>query len=396
MCNNKSIVLFKTEFETLNLFSNELKKGFEKIGYEIFEFDVTNTVNSLGNLYEYIKNHNVIAMVGFNNKTMIARTPSGINLWEQLGILCINILVDHPYWYDDILTKMPSYSAVLCIDRNHMKYVSRFYPHILMTGFLPHGGTINIESNKVDYDNKTINAIYVGSLYEEHGEKIKPNYSRYNFPAEKIVNETIEFLLENPSETVEDRLEQMLIDNNIKLSDEELKTFIHENVYIERKVSSFYREKLIETIAKSGVDLTIYGNGWKNKEYVKLPNVHYEGFISPKEIITKIANSKIVINSMPWFKDGSHERIFNGIVNNAVVVTERNPYVNEILSENMYIPYDLNIESISSACESIKKVIDSKELFASMTEMSYNAIKDGHTWIDRAREIHEGILMEIN
>lgn len=35
-----------------------------------------------------------------------------------------------------------------------------------------------------------------------------------------------------------------------------------------------------------------------------------------------MADAKIVMNFMPWFKDGSHERIYNSMLNGAVCLTD--------------------------------------------------------------------------
>lgn len=386
---SKSLVLFKTELDTLNAFSNEMQKGFEKVGYEIFIFDVTDTIKSMGLLYEYIKTHTVIAMIGFNNRTVTASTSSGANIWETLGIFCINILVDNPYWYHDILMKMPNRSAVLTIDRNHMNYVARFYPEICMTGFLAHGGTNN--GRVLSYEDRTMDMLYVGSIYKPSYNDINRDYSSWDFDAKKVIKETTDYLLSCPDDTIDSVIEKKLLENGIKLSDEELRFFIHYNAPVERIVSSYYREKLLSVIADSGMKLTIYGKGFDDCRFMKNENVSYEGFISPEAVIERISKSKVLINSMPWFKDGSHERIFAGMLCGTAVMTEDNPYTKETCG-NTYISYKLNDESIRNACDVAKEVMDNKSAFENLTGKAYDNVNDKHTWIQRALEIHEDIL----
>ena len=137
----QTIVLFKTDLPTVDLFSRELAIGFEEEGYDIFWFDIVDTIKSMSDLYQYMEGHTIAAMVGINSNVFGLKTPSGANVWETLSIPTINILVDNPFWYHKIISTTPSNGAILCIDRNHMNFVQRFYPHITITGFLPHGGS---------------------------------------------------------------------------------------------------------------------------------------------------------------------------------------------------------------------------------------------------------------
>lgn len=134
------VVLFHSDLDVTNLFSERLRDGFTGLGYGIFDYDLTQGAQELSRFYRSLENELPTAMIGFNSCFYGLRTPSGENVWETLGIPCVNILLDHPYWYHDMLSKMPHNSVALCIDRNHMAYVNRFYPHFALNGFLPHGG----------------------------------------------------------------------------------------------------------------------------------------------------------------------------------------------------------------------------------------------------------------
>lgn len=46
-----------------------------------------------------------------------------------------------------------------------------------------------------------------------------------------------------------------------------------------------------------------------------------------------LADAKVSLNVMPWFKDGAHDRVFNSILNGAVCVTDPSRYLEEELHE---------------------------------------------------------------
>lgn len=388
-----TIVLFNTQLDTLNLFSKEMENKFIQLGYSIYTIELENVMEYMGPLYEKIRNNEVCAMIGFNSSFFGLKTPSGHNVWETLDVLCINILVDHPFWYHNILVGMPGNGAVLCIDRNHMKYVNRFYPNIGITGFLPHGGTD--KNCKFDVGNRSIDVIYAGSLYVGSGID-NHNFSAWDFPAKDVCLSVIKFLKDNYSYTIEDAIESELSNRNIILSDDTLRVFISFASFIEREVSTYYRRKILESVAKAGINLTIVGSGWDKEEFIKLSNVHYKGLVSPEDVLDMMNDSKIILNSMPWFKDGGHERIFNGMLSGAVIATETNPYLKETLPKDSYIEFDVSDAGLEKLVKDIRRVLGDNELIKAMSEKSREFVLESQTWQCRANELHEDILKYIN
>ena len=133
------VILMVGLYDTLDIFTYELKKEFEKIGLEVMIFNSQDMEGSMIKLSEFIKEP-VKAVVTFNNLGFNMEIIKGQNIWEQLQIPCINILMDHPFIHKKALDNAPANAVVICPDRNHMKFVQRFYPQIPIVGFLPHGG----------------------------------------------------------------------------------------------------------------------------------------------------------------------------------------------------------------------------------------------------------------
>lgn len=385
------LVFFHCELDTLNLFSNQLKQAFESLGYESFEFDLQKSTLSLGLLYDYIQGNPVTAMIGFNLPFFGMQLPSGENIWEVLDIPCINILVDHPYWYHNILMRTPRTGIVLNIDRNHSRYVERFYPDIPCTGFLPHGGTPAPHALK-SISERAIDVLYAGSLFAEYAISQKPDFSLFHFPAEQICENCIDFLLAHPDRTIESVIEEQLLQNGIHLPDEELRVFVSSCVYIERVVSSYYREKIVGSVATAGIPLTIYGDGWGCCDWINRPNVHYGGRISPEDILLKMEDSKIILNTMPWFKDGSHERIFNAMLRGAVVVSETSSYLEEALPSDAWVPFTLHPDCMENLAGQIKYMLSDNSVMQSIASAGYHHAATEHTWESRALELHRDLL----
>lgn len=383
------LVLFRGELDTVNLFSDQLKQGFLELGYDIFEFDLQESTKSLGLLYQYMQEAPITAMIAFNSQFFGMTLPSGGNMWEALGIPCINIFVDHPYWYHNILMRMPATGIVLCIDRNHMNYVDRFYSNIPSNGFLAHGGTALCPNCKPMTERK-IDVLYAGSLYADHIPKV--DLSGWKFPAEQICESSIKRLLEHPEKTIETVIEQELHKAGINLSDDELRRFISSCVHVERVVSSHYRERIVGSVAKAGISLELYGEGWSGCDWIKLPNVHYGGRVTPEEILSMMEDSKIVLNTLPWFKDGSHERVFNAMLCGAVAVSETSGYLEETLPPDAWVSFDLSEKSLSALPQRIVALLSDEARLQEIAFRGHGLAAAEHTWKARAQELHRDLL----
>lgn len=392
MSAKKRLVLFRGELDTLNLFSDQLRQGFLELGYEIFDFDLQQSAKSLGLLHEYMQAGPITAMIAFNSLFFGMTTPSGENLWEVLGIPCVNILVDHPYWYHNILMRMPATGIVLCIDRNHMDYVNRFYPNIPSNGFLAHGGTSLGMSHKPVRE-RAIDVLYAGSLYADHIQQ--PDLSGWRFPAKQVCDRSIGHLLAHPEETMEHVIEKQLQLAGVSLSDEELRRFISSCVFIERIVSSHYRERIVSSVARAGISLKLYGDGWSECDWIGLPNVHYGGRVAPEEILAMMEDSRIVLNTLPWFRDGSHERVFNAMLCGAVAVSETSRYLEETIPSDAWVSYDLSAESLSALPQRIADLLADEKRLQEIASAGQELALSAHTWKARAQELHEDLISSL-
>ena len=138
------IVLMTGGTETLEFFSLQLKKGFEALGYKIFIFDQTVEEESAEKLYDFATPYDTI-LVTFNFDGIHYETSlfnmNGVSIWDERKIPCVNIAVDHPYFYPELFDIHPDIFYEISIDRFHDKYMKKFYPKLMRGPFIPLGGT---------------------------------------------------------------------------------------------------------------------------------------------------------------------------------------------------------------------------------------------------------------
>lgn len=394
----KRLIFFAGVYDTLDLFTYELNRAFEDLKYETMFFDVTKMADSLEQLSRFVQEP-VEAVITFNNLGFNMELNQGKNLWEELKIPCINILMDHPFCYHNALQAAPGNAVVLCTDRKHMDYVKRFYPNIAVTGFLPHAGK-ECGHIKREIRKRSVDVLYAGNLSRAFADNIKPDFSKYTeFDARKACEEAYQYLILNPDRTTEQALEVALHAIGYSCDDQKLAEIIADLHIVDLYAVSYYREKTVAALAESGIQIALYGAGWDTCPWVRLPNVYYYGKVAAEKIVEKMQDAKVALNTMTWFKDGTHDRILNGMLQGAVVVSDTSIYMEEEFSgflsqegcdERELILFQL--QEISKLPEQVNRLLLDDALAQGIADRGYKKAKLGHMWAHRAMELKEGIL----
>ena len=393
------LVLFVGVQDTLDIFTTEFYKSFTSMGYECLLFNTRTIPQGLATLSEFLQKP-VKAAIGFNNLGFNMEIIPGQNIWDQLGIPFVNILVDHPFCYDQALSDAPGTAIVLTIDKNHMNYINRFYPRIATTGFLPLAGRTECMVPK-DIKDRSIDVIYLGGTSRPFIEQVRPDYAKYDFDARAIGDEAYEMMLRDSSMTTEDAIEKTLLAHDIRMSDEELKTFLYEMRYVDMMIVTHYREAVLESIARAGINVSVYGVGWDGCDWIDLPNVDFHRRIPASETYALMEEAKIVLSTMTWFKDGAHDRIYSGMLCGACVVSDTSQYMKE---NYKYYP-DGSAEDAELAMfelyetdrlpEMIQKLLSDNDMMQTIADNGRRRAMITETWSARANELHKDLLMQL-
>lgn len=384
-------------YDILDIFTYELISAFRQLGYETLTFDTTDMNTSLAKLYDFIQAP-VSAVITFNNLGFNMELVEGKNIWDELDIWCINILMDHPFCHKAALDAAPQHSIVLCPDKNHMRYLQRFYPQIPVTGFLPHAGKDKHITPKPIAE-RSIDVIYAGGLSRKFALGMIPDFAQFSFDAKKIADTAYEDLIAHPSKTTEQAIEDALLAQNIHLADDELCDFIEQIHYIDLLAVSYYREAAVRTLVEAGIPVTLYGTGWEDCEWLSAPNLHFGGRISADAVVDQMLDAKIVLSTMTWFKDGTHDRVFNGMLAGAVSVTDSSVYMREEFCGDPANPAAelvmFELEQISTLPETITALLADPGRMQQIADTGREKALMSHTWQVRAKELHDDLLTAV-
>lgn len=319
---------------------------------------------------------------------IISFDVTGIELYNTMNVKPFfwTILIDPPIYLNERLKQIKGDVMVSCIDRNHVSYIDRYYKNIPWTCFLPHGGITGDPLPKIPYCDRKYDVVILGSLqnFNDINKVINSLKAEYNPLAELIIDSAIKDLSSELSDIVLEKTKEL------SLNFDDI-TF-RELMYIMRPVDAlrryYQRFSFIESLTSNGISLDIWGSGWEqlttetNKDQLRL-----HGDISYNEAKNVMRDSKILLNAMPLYHDGSHERVFAAMQSGAIVASDRSIFLEECFYDHKdIIFYDPNdIEALSST---IKTLLNDPVRAQYIIDNAY-VLSLNHTWSMRAASILE-------
>ena len=420
----KRIVMFAGGVETLEYFSRQMAKQFEKMGYLVFFYDLKDEEHSAKRLRKFIKTGETV-MVTFNFEGLekeVGVYKEGIGyIWDAYKVPCYNIAADHPYFYHDRLADLPADYHHISIDRLQEQYFREFYPEFHHEGFLPLAGTMLEEEDCEEAGGEQEASQDVSMLVQgecEAGEQqeasqassvaekrydviMTGNYTELSFfePYINWINDEyaafyrgiINELIEKPWQTVEQVALAHCEREMGKEPNSELRIAMSKMIFIDMYVRNYWRGKVVRTLVDAGIKVDVVGKGWEKLEDVKHPeNLILHPQTDSLTCLEMIRQSKISVNVMPWFKDGAHDRVFNSILNDAVCVSDTSKYLCEELAEGEGVCY-YNLENVDELPIKMKDLLQDENRMQDIVSRGRAKVLDMHTWEKRAEQMVEWI-----
>lgn len=391
----KKIMFFEGDIETQGYFSRQIAEAMQNIGHEVFLYNLGNPWNSTEKFFRFFEKGNTV-LINFNFHGMSGEDyfldENNVMMWDALSIPSYNIVVDHPMYYHHFLEKVPRNYHHISIDRNHEKYMKRFFPEIARGPFLPLAGTklypnkSNVPISHRKYDVIMVGNYCVPKTFEKFIRRIDDEYTAFYYGM-------IDDLLANPYKTVEEVAEAHLKAELAEVPEEELRKAMAALTFIDLYVRYTLRGKIVQLLVDAGIKVHVFGDGWD-----LLPCKHGENLILMNHLdsvgcLKKLCQARISLNVMPWFKDGAHDRIFNSMLNGAVCLTDSSVYLDDILHDGVDCSL-FDLQQLESLPEITEKLLADPDQMQAIADAGYNLAKDGHMWEHRAVKLHELIEKE--
>ena len=390
-----NILVYKGEFayDVVNLFMFNTVHFLKKRGHNIILID-TFEPNAGTKLVEAFNTQTIDFVISFG----MANNPilgDGTSLYNVTNATILAIYVDHPAYHISSLTE--NIKNFLCCfnDRHHVDYVNEILPnHHKIAFFLPHGGLTKtmeednrIKNFKTYTKEKSIDILFSGTYMEKEPIFWENNE---NYPS-TLIYETFELFMKDDYLSIQGAFEIIFDKYKIKFST--IGKVQLSNLYkiFQNYVRSYSRVLVIKELAEKGLNITICGAGWDDfvEDY---ENINYIGSLDIRENLELIKKAKVLVNITPTLRNGSHERVFTGMLNNTVVFTDRSAYYDEYFENNKNILY-YSFNSLDEDVTKLKELLSNdKELFE-MSQNAYDIATKYHTWENRVDTMLEMVKL---
>lgn len=409
---SKTLLFIQGIYDTIDLFIAAFSQAFEQLGCTCHAIDTRDEVEPAIQIKKILEEEHIDGVITFNNIGYNLSFTEGKNVWEEQHIPYFNILMDHPFHYSYPLEHAPATSVVFCTDKNHIDYLHRFYPHIKQVDFMPHAGmeadiTKHAKAGNCHLcfdgsayhpamEERSIDVLYAGGLSKYVAEGLVPDLGEITeFDAFTLTQEVLSDLMQHPEQTTEYAIESYLSSLGKEYTDRELRHWITELRFIDSYATSFYREQAVRILVENGMKVAVFGGGWDQCEWAENPNLLYGGKVLAPQVLELMNHSKIVLNTMTWYKNGIHDRIINGMLAKSVVVTDESEYLKEeFLKKDKENLGTFQLTQIEKLPDLVQEFLDDSTRMSEIAENGYQYAKTHHTWQQRAEYLYQKYLMK--
>lgn len=369
------LITHYNQYETKRLFTAYLAEALNQCGAKALVLDWG---KNRADFKRLIKEFEPDLMLSFNSAE---RTASGEYLWDILKIPLLFVVVDPVIYYANV---SPSpYSILACVDRNDVQTLAENgYSRMF---FLPHAtAAYPVTDKERPYD-----VVLTGSCYDY--ESLKEDWTAH-FPTQihPVIEASVELVLGPGCISIAQAISETWHLAHLPPEGVDFRQLYY---YIDYYSRGLDRVNLVK--AMRNVNVHVFGEfgqghpsakkGWDY--YLKdLPNVTLHGPLNFNEALSVQQQAKICLNSMPFFKNGSHERILTSLAAGAVPLTSDSIWTHEEFVDNqdllIYTP-----GSYADLGERVNALLENEPLRAEIAQRGREKVMSRHTWLNRAQEI---------
>lgn len=372
-----------SQYNAIGNYVDELEKAFCRMEHHIYDFDPQGE-DSITKLLQIATVGKIDVLFSFN--ATHAETPKINQLFREARF--VTYLCDHPLFHKNRMELLDEDCIVFTCDKRHEQYIRHYYPNIQDVFFVPLSGSVS--DWKIPYRERENEVIFTGS-YQKPEIVMNRLKSKFHGTLYQFAMDMKQSILLNPTQDLEQCLNGSLLRFGIKISDAEFAELAFEYRDIDQYARVYYRDQMIRILVRSGVRIHVYGNGWDEFEGEGKENLLVEKG-DAKVALKAVANAKISLNIMPWFKAGFQERIATAMLSGAVAVTDSSSYIEQHFTDGReLVLYDL--QNIKALPDKINWLLTNEDVASKIAETGQKSAQTKLTWQHRAEEIMRDIQL---
>ena len=381
----KKVLILKgfSQYNVLRFAADAVASGFQALGCRVKvigfkdEEDFKEAIKDIMGEYDLI--------FSFQALLFDYKLEDDTYLYNNISTPVFGFIVDHPsYHHERLSAELNSNVYLGCVDNRHVSYVKKYYPGIKNVFYIPHAG---FETNeRMPFEQKDIELFFPGtyiplSSYVDAIGQLPEIFRKTAFTI-------IEYMQNDLSVTLEEALERYFNSIKFACSIYEFRELMVMLLPVDGYIRSYYRDLCINTLLKNGIPITAGGKGWNEfvTPYKESFHLISDTGMDIEKVIELTGRSKMVLNIVPTFKEGLHERLITAMFCGSVSLTDSSKSIEaEFKNMESVVLYDFNnIDELPYIVKDLlKNVNKSKEIAAN----GYSIAAEKHKWSDRAKDI---------
>ncbi|OHC76217.1 MAG: hypothetical protein A3G18_11015 [Rhodospirillales bacterium RIFCSPLOWO2_12_FULL_58_28] len=354
-------------YKTTKLFFDE-RPGRHKHNQELFN--------------NRVKTEEPFVIIDFNATTNM-KPDAGIpdaEIPKRFSIVC-----DNPCDHLDKLVKTWGNSILGMVDRQHLAVLDAIGVNRQKV-FFPHGGPPP-PASPLPMKDRDIDILFSGLVYP-HPKSETWIGQTGNLPKilKTIADEAAARVIEERKSVFRSFADSCAA-NSFNPADLDIKSLCLINSMIDVQAVTTQRHEVISRL--KDMNLHIVGRVIKGDGGLDLSNVTTHGRLTFSAVIELMKRSKIVLNITPKFSDGSHERIWYGMANGAVILTNYSHFLAETFTdgENIcFLPGD-----IDRLAAGVSELLKDHKKADEMAGAAMPVYIKSHTWKERVKIIDDAL-----
>lgn len=374
-----------------NMFLINLGYGFKSLGYKV-KFSYLDNWDSMLDAMEDMLEDKVLCSITMNASALdfTYEEIGNTRIYELVDTCHVSILQDAPYnRVIGDMSEVVKNHVVTYLDRSHAKMMEHIMPQKQFgaTLFLPMAACANPYFNEkqiLNQKQRKFDVVCIAGLRDTEPKRIWHQYVDKVTCA--ILDNIVDYMEKYPANLC-NAIEKILADLQMDFG----ATFPLLKPYLcllYEYVKSYRRIKAIKFLVDNDITVDVFGSGWEKLNFADKLRIH--GPVSYSQSLTIISRSKILYQDQAEFNDGAHDRVFTGMLNGAVVVSEYSKYLAEIFEPNKEIfLYDWlhGVEQVSV----IKDLLADDNKRTEIAKKAYKKVREQHCWVNRAQSVLEAV-----
>lgn len=299
---------------------------------------------------------------------------------DMIKIPHVAFVVDSPNQYYPLARS--NYTIVASVDRFYCNFFKGLgCQHVI---FVPHG--VEKDLNFDPQEKRIFDVSFLGTCFDY--EKIRSGWKK-EFSSEvcAVMDEAAEIFFSDNQLSYIQAFVQAVANNENTFQQLDPNTLNYPMLFdqLELYIRAKDRIELIKSIDRR---VDIFGSAHSQlwHKYVDPKKVVIHDQVPFEEALEVMKKSKVILNSAPHLRHGSHERVFTGFACGAAVISSESEYLKENFGNNKSLCYYSTTDR-RDVNTILNKLLSNESERAKMVALGRQEVMAKHTWDHRAKTL---------